>query len=41
MVKSPKSGRELESQKEYKGPTWLAAKVRRKLGGSSNNDSEE
>lgn len=41
MVKSPESGRELESQKGYKGPKWLASLVRRPIGDSSDDDSDE
>ncbi len=29
MVESPKTGRELESQKGYTGPQWLARFVRK------------
>lgn len=39
MVKSPKTGRELEGARIYKGPAWFARLVHTRIGGRSDDDS--
>lgn len=40
MVKSPKTGRELEGVRIYKGPPWLARLIHGYLGTRSDDDSD-